>query len=228
MSLDHRDKECIVVHTSSTVNDCELGELSDSDEQLHLGDIDAEGVIFKEKEEDERKSCLAARTLKVEHVSDVGEDQLVQYFSCFGEVESVMIPSSGGQTTVTFNTIGVVEQLVGQEHFLGDGQVRLRFLGGSSRSPAPSRQQQQMLNCFRYFHDFNIAFHGPKSIFQASPPTLWLKSLPPHSLDANAVQRVLPKICRGDPLKFIFVSRVKGVCLAIQVCSYFLLDKSNI
>ena len=163
MSLEQRDKECIVRHDSST-DKCELGELSDSDEQPHIGVIGAEEVILKEKEEEEKKRLIAARTLKVQHSSDVEEEQLAQHFSIFGEVESIMNPSSGSETTVTFKTIGVAEHLVGKEHFLGEGKVRLRLVGGSSRSPAPSRQQQQRLNVFRYFLLFHIPTFLSKSI----------------------------------------------------------------
>ena len=150
MTFEHKVKECIVRHTRSSPS-CELGELSDSDEQPYLGDIDAEEVILSEKEEEERKTFLAARTLKVEHESAIGQEQLVEHFSGFGEVESIVISSSGREATVKYKTIGVAEQLAGQEHFLGEGQDRLRLVGGSSRSPAPSRQQQQRLNFFRYF-----------------------------------------------------------------------------
>ena len=160
LSLEHFDTECCVRHSSSVVS--ELGELSDCDEAIHL-DQDVEEVIRKEKKEEEISMLTGARTLKVElgECVNVQGEQLVHHFSGFGEVENVNINPAGKEADVIFKTVGVVEQLDGEEHVLAEGQ-RLRLKGGSGRSPAPSRQQQHRLNPFRYFLRFHISLHHLK------------------------------------------------------------------
>ena len=156
LSLEHFDTECRVRHSSSGVKVSELGEVSDCDEAEHI-DEDVEEVIRKEKEEEESSNVMGARTLKVElgECVNVQREQLVHHFSCFGEVENVKIAPAGREADVMFKTVGVVEQLHGQDHLLAEGQIRLRLKGGSGRSPAPSRQQQHQLNPFRYFLRFH-------------------------------------------------------------------------
>lgn len=146
VSLLYRGKQCIVRHSNSSVMDLRLGELSDSDEGVHL-DCDVENVIRKEKEEETFKSSVAARTLKVEGGARLTQEQLEHHFSEYGELESVQMLSGGEDAVVTFSTVGVVEHLALQEHVLPEGRLRLQ--GGHGRRPPPPRQQQQSLNPFR-------------------------------------------------------------------------------
>ena len=81
----------------------------------------------------------------------VEDSQLQEHFSQFGEVKSVST-STPGNSTVTFSSSAVVEQLDGEEHSVllgGDQSVRMRLRGGSGGASVPPQAQQNALNPFR-------------------------------------------------------------------------------
>ena len=149
LSVVIAEENFLVKHTSPTVKECELGELEDSDEGLHI-DFDAENVILTEKKNESESCDIVGKTLRVGVSGEVETEQLVKHFSDFGELESVeRKPDDSEEAVIRFQKLGVVHQLDGQEHLLPEGQVRLRLRGGDGRLPAPSRQQQHNLNPFR-------------------------------------------------------------------------------
>ena len=118
--------------------------LEEDEEREELPDLEEEAkqqdFVLKEKE------------LVVQCESVVEDSQLQQHFSQFGEVMSVST-ATAGNSTVTFASSAVVEQLNGEDHCVllgGDQSVRIRLRGGSARAAVPPQAQQDALNPFRY------------------------------------------------------------------------------
>ena len=166
----------------------EEGEDGEEEEEGEEGTEENLSVAVQEKKEEEDKSEKCRRQLKVE-MSQPGatEQELVSYFSKFGDVVSAFSCSSLS-ATITFARPEAVELLGGLEHQLvvkndahGGGFVRLKMRGGDGRSATPPRHLRHNVNPFRcgfyerkhlYFSlDANIAYHFSGTL------TIWMVNL---------------------------------------------------
>ena len=127
----------------------------EDDHPLLEEDQEREELPDLEDEAKQQDFLLKERKLVVQCDTVVEDSQLQEHFSQFGEVVSVST-ATPGNSTVTFASSAVVEQLDCEEHSVllggdqGDQPVRIRLRGGSGRSAVPPQAQQDALNPFRY------------------------------------------------------------------------------